>query len=248
MSFPTTIYGALGDRLVQTETQKLPLGTRLVLPDGRVFRYARAGASDLDIGKLMQECVVSSGHTKDRVPAVAAIGATQVTITNATTAITAGMYAEGYLFINNEAGEGQICTIKSHAVAGATDTCVITLEDEDALTVALTASSRVGLRKNLYKDIIVNPISATGVPIGVTPRSITAEWYGWLQTWGPCAVLTNGVLVLGKAIGPGGTTVGSVDVYPLNSVDASGQEPAIGWVMSVGATTEYSLVFLTIAP
>ena len=250
MSFPLSITGPFDKWLTPNITQRAPLGTRMTFPDGRVFRYAKAGATALDIGKVMQECVVTTGHTKDLVPAATAIGETVVTLTNATTAVTANMYAEGYLFVNAGPGVGQTCTIKSHpAEATGIGNYCVTLEPEDALQVALVAAtSKIGVRKNLYKDIVVAAIAKTGPPIGVTPSAVTEEYYFWLQTWGPCAVLTNGTVIRALAVGPSGTTAGAVDVYPLNSVDASGQEPAIGWVMSVAATTEYSLVFLTIAP
>ncbi len=250
MSFTNTLYGPLGSRLVATAAQKCPLGTRLVLPGSRVFHYTKAGAVALDIGKVMQQAVVTSGHTKDlAVAAVAAIGATSVTITNATTALVKDDYAEGYLFVNNEAGEGQICTIKTHpAEATGSASCVITLEEEDALTVALTTASKVGLRVNEYKNVVVNPTTITGIPVGVTPIAVPLSYYFWLQTWGPANVLTNGTVIRGLTVVPSGTTAGAVDVYPLNSVDTSGQQPVVGTVMSVGATTEYSLVFLTLAP
>lgn len=251
MSFPLTITGPYDGWLTPTSTQKMPLGSRMVFPDsGRVFHYALAGALDLAIGRVMQEAVVTSGHTKDLVPAAAAIGAATVTLTNSTTAVTKDMYAEGYLFINAGAGAGQIATIKTHpAEATGIGNFCVTLEDEDALKVALVAAtSKVGLRKNLYKDVVVAAIAKTAPPIGVTPCAVTAAYYCWLQTWGPCAVLTNGTVIVSLNLAPSGTTAGSVDVYPLNSVAASGQEPVIGWVMSVGATAEHSLVFLTIAP
>lgn len=250
MAFPNTVYGRLGDAKAESSTAKLPLGTRMVLPDGRVYRYTKNGAVALSIARLCQESVVVSGHGVDlAVASAAAIGATTVTLTNATTAITANEYAQGYLFVNDVDGEGQICTIKSHpAEATGSGSVVMTLEAEDALTVALTTSSQVGLRYNPYKNVLVNPTTATGVPVGVTPISVTANYYFWLQTWGPAAVLTNGTVIVGKTVAPGATTPGSVDVYPLNSVDASGQQPVVGIVQTVGATTEYSLVYLTIAP
>ena len=250
MSFSSTIYGPLADRLDESSTQRQPLGTRLILPDGRVFRYCKNGGVALSIGRLVQEAVVTTGHDKDlAVAAAAAVGATAVTITNATTAIVANDYKEGYIFFNTAAGVGQICTIKSHpAEATGTGSCVITLEDEDALKVALTTASKAGLRKNIFDDVVVAPTTATGVPIGVCPNAVTINYFFWLQTWGPAAVLTNGTVLRGKTVIPGATTDGSVDVYPLNSVDASGQQPVVGTVMTVGATGEHSLVFLTLAP
>ncbi len=245
-----TIEGPVNDRLAESAAQKRPLGTRLELPDGRVFRYTKAGGVALDIGKLMAAAVVTTGHIKDlAVAATAAIGDTSLTITNATTAITEDQYAEGYVFFNTAAGQGQICTIRSHPAETTTSgSCVLRLEDEDALTVALTTSSKCGLRKNIYKDVIVSPNPITGIPVGVTPIAVTEDYYFWLQTWGPAAVLTNGVLVLGQKVATGETTPGSVDVVPVNSNSSDGPEADVGLVINLGATTEYSLVFLTIAP
>ena len=159
MSFPNTIYGRIKDAKVEHVTQRNPLGTRMVLPDGRVYRYTKNGAVALSIARLCQESVVVSGHGTDlAVVSAAAVGATTVTLTNATTAITKDEYAEGVLFVNDVDGEGQICVIKSHpAESTGTGSVVITLEAEDALTVALTVSSQCGLRYNPYKGVLVAP-------------------------------------------------------------------------------------------
>lgn len=241
MSFPTRLYGRHGTVLAESATKKYPLGTPLELPDGRVYRYTRAGGTALDIGKLMQEAVVITGHTCDQAAAAAVIGATQVTVTLVTNNVTVNQYAEGYLFIDSGPGAGQMCTIKSHPAAAATATCVFTLEDEDALTVALTIASDVGLRKNLWDGAIVFPTTITGAPVGVTPRAVTEDYYCWLQTWGPAAVLTAGVLVRGNNVVPM-TTAGAV------GPSAGDLFPVVGVCMSVAPTTEYSLVYLTIAP
>lgn len=247
MSFPNTLYGPV--RLAATPTQTHPLGSRLVFPDGRIFRYAKAGAVALDVAKVCQESVVVTGHDTGLVVAAAAIGATTVTVTNATTAITKDMYKGGYLFVNSAAnpGAGQVCKIESHpAESTGSGTVVITLAQEDALRVALTAASTVGLRKNQFDSVLVAPTAVTGIPVGVSPHAVIASYYFWAQTRGTCAVLTNGTVIRGLTVTPSATTPGAVDVYPLNSVDGGGQAPVIGIVQTVGATTDYSLVFLTI--
>lgn len=241
MSFPTTIYGHLADRLTQTTDQKHPLGTRMVLPDGRVFRYARAGAVTLAIGKLMQESVVLTDHGVDMTATAADIGDKKVTAYLLTTAIDPNEYKEGYLFIDSGAGAGQVCTIKSHPAGTASADCEFTLEDEDALTVALTTASDIGLRLNPYDGVLVMPTSLTGIPVGVTPIAVTTPNYFWLQTWGPAAVLTAGDVLVGNNVVPL-TTVGAVGPSTSHLL------PVVGTVMSVASSTEYSLVFLTIAP
>ncbi len=244
MGFSNRIQGAWGQQFQVHSTKKLPLGTVMELGDGREFVYSRAGAVALDAGKVMQQAVVISGHTKDLVPAATAIGARAVTLTNATTAITADMYAEGSLFVNAGAGLGYRYRIKSNAAESTgSGTCVFTLEEDDQIQVALVAaSSKIGLRKHLADGAIVAPTTFTGIVAGVTVVPVTALYYCWLLIKGTTAALTNGTVIVGMAVNRSETTAGAVDVYPLNSVDTSGQQPAIGFVESVAASTEYSLV------
>lgn len=239
----TNVLGGVFDLFAESATQLLPLGSKVVQGD-RVFRYVKNGAAGIARGKLVAGAAAPSDHDVDLAVAVAAAsGATQVTITNgASTALTANMYAGGYLFVNDEAGEGQCLRIKSHPAASTSASCVITLYDP--LTVALTTASQVGLRKNPYADIVVSPTTPAASPLGVTCCALTANYFGFIQTAGPCAVLTNGTVLVGKKCAVGLTTAGSVDVTPLNSVDAGGQEPCVGIVMTVGGTGEYSLVNL----
>ncbi len=244
MGFDLKIQGNWGQQFQTSSTKKLPFGTVMELPDGREFVYARAGAVALDVGKVMQQAVVISGHTKDLVPAATVIGANTVTLTNSTTAITADMYAEGTLFVNAGAGLGYSYHIKSHpAEATGSATCLFTLEEDDALQVALVAAtSKCGLRKHTCDGVLVAPTTFTGVVVGVTVCAVTENYYCWLLKKGATAALTNGTVIVGKAVNRSETTAGAVDVYPLNSSATSGQQPMIGFVESVGATAEYSLV------
>ena len=234
------IPGSEGLQFEITSDVRQPFGTIMEMPDGQEFVYARAGALDLAIARVMQESVVVSGHeTALAVYQTTAIGATEVKLTNATTAMTKDMYAGGTIFIK----DGQCLKIKSHpAEATGSGTVVMTLEEGSALKVALTTASRVGLRKHKCDGVLIAPISFTGVVAGVTVCAVTALYCCWLLTKGRGSVLTNGTLVLGRAVNRSETTPGAVDVYPLNSVDTSGQQPMLGFVETVGATAEYSLV------
>lgn len=244
MSFPLKIQGTWGQQFNTTVGKKLPFGTVMELPDGREFVYARNGAVELAAGRVTQQAVVVSGHEKDLVPAVTAAGATTVSLTNATTAITANMYAEGSLWVSDGAGEGYSYHIKSNpAEATGTGTCVFTLEEDDAIQVALVvATSKVGLRKAKCDGVLVAPTSFTGVVVGVTSCIVAASYYCWLLIKGAGSVLTNGTLVLGRGVTRSETTAGAVDVLPLNSVDTGGQQPMLGFVETLSATTNYTLV------
>ena len=249
MTLSNRVYGQPGDEFSIRATQKdMRLGTIMEMSNGDEFVYLKNGAVELAVGRLVQQAAVTSGHGVDVAVAVAAaVGATSVTITNKTTAITKDMYADGTLFVNDEAGEGYHYRIKSHpAEATLTGTCVITLYEQTPIQVALTVASQVGLRKNKYQDVIVAPTAFTGIIVGATVRVVTAAYYFWAKKLGDAVMLTNGTVILGKAFTRSGAVAGAIDVYPLNSVDASGQEPMLGTVQSVGATGEYSLCYLNI--
>lgn len=236
------IQGSEGMQFEHTSGKKRPFGAKMVFPDGREFVYCQAGGTALDTGKLMQQAVVTSGHEADLVVLTGAVNATTVTFTNVTTAITADMYAEGYMFVNDEAGEGYLYKIKSNlAESTGTGTGTLTLEEGSAIRVALTTSSEFGLRKHLCDEVVVAPTTETGCLVGATVRAVTEDYYCWLQKKGLCVVLANGTVVKGSQVARGVTTPGSVD-----TLCGDGTVANIGECVSVAASTEYCLINLDI--
>lgn len=231
----------------ESADQAFPIGAALITDDG-VFRYAKNGGVAVTIGKLLQQAArAGSDHDANlAVAVVAVVGATSVIITNgSSTAITADMYKDGYLFVNDADGEGAMYKIKSHPAAATTATCAIKLVDP--LEVALTTSSEVGLRKNLYDGVIVNPVTPTGSPVGVVNlSSFTANYYGWIKTKGITALLAEGTLVVGMHCKASVTTAGAVT--PHNNLTDT-NPVIVGIVLVVpGATTEYGLVKIDLDP
>jgi len=257
MAFPNIVNGHYGMEKESTTSKKRRLGTKMVLPDGRVFFYGYTGEA-VTAGKITMGKATSSGHIKDLAIAAAvsanASGIGAITVTNATTAISGseyytgsrgdvGDYEDGYIFVNDAAGEGQCWPIWRHSAATSSGTLTIDLFENDFVVTALTTSSEVGLAKTPYAAVElwdVNDID--GVVAGIPNRDIASGSYGWFQTAGPCAVLTNGTVVVGKNMMTGSTTDGSGDVI----ADDSSAEFLIGGVINVAATTEYSLVDLQI--
>ena len=130
MAFTVEIQGSFGDEKVTSTTKKNRIGARMVLPDGSRFVYASAGEA-ITAGKITMGAQTSAGHIKDlAVRSAAAAGATQIVLTNVTTTVTAsssytgtgttvGDYEDGYVFINDAIGEGQMWSIKNHSAATA---------------------------------------------------------------------------------------------------------------------------------
>lgn len=247
MAFPNIQFGDYGDELRTSSINDfgVQFGQLMMLPGGELYRFAKAGSLALSPGKLAQQAVVQTGHTKDlAVYAAAAAEDSSVRVTSATTIITKDMYTDGYLFVNDAAGEGQQRKIKSHSVGTATNSVItFTLHPNQPLKVALTTSSEVGLRKSPWDGLLVCPTTQTGVVAGLTVVDVTAAYYCWVQLAGPVCVLTNGTVVVGKGVIPSTTTPGAVDVAATNT-----DYNVLGYVMSVAASTEYSLVMLNILP
>ena len=228
------------DPASESISQLWPFGTRLQYGE-KIFRYAGNAAVALDAGKVIQQAALVSGHELDMVTAAAAVGDTTVTVTPVTTNITANQYQDGYLFGNDQAGEGINYQVLSNPAITATATGVLTLKDP--IHTAWTSSVQTGLRKNPYDAVIVVPVTTmTGIPVGVVNKNVTASYYFWLQTRGPAAIFGVGSLVAGhNATMNLTTTAGSV-----KPDDGNGTLPVIGRVMTVAVTTEHSLIFVTL--
>jgi hypothetical protein len=227
-----------------TNFGQLRLGARIVTRDGRVFRFARVGAVAAVAGSVYQAAAAVPNHLA-QTPAAAAVGATQVVITTlGATAATENQYAEGYLQVDTTPGNGIMYGINSHLANAGSAAFTVNLEKDDAIQVALTTASRVGLIANPYSAIIVTPTTATNVIVGVPLVAAAINAYCWIQTWGACPVLINGTPGVGVAVVNGATTAGSVDVA---AVAAEINTRVLGIMLQVGVSTKNNAVFLKIA-
>lgn len=218
-------------------TQMTELGARAVSPDGRVFRYVKAGGTALVPGKLQQASAIVANHQNIAVAAAAAIGATSVTVTLGATAATANQYSGGVLIVNDATGEGHTYKIKSHPAAEASASLVVTLED--AIVVALTTSSEISLIANLYSGVIVNPTTPTASPVGVAIYPVAASEFGWIQTKGIVSCLNDGGTAVGLAVAPSQATAGAVKTG-ATTLDS------VGRAYQAATSTEYNAIFIAL--
>lgn len=235
----------IGSGVTPANFGQLRLGARFMTRDGRVFRWCRMGAVAGVPGSLYQSSVIVPNHLA-QTPAAAAVGATAVTITTlGATAATQNQYGEGWLQVDTTPGQGQMYGIDSHLANAGSAALILNLYKDDAIQVALTTSSRVGLIANPYADVLVVPTTATGVVVGVPHALITAASYGWLQTWGPCALLINGTPANGVSVINSATTAGAADVAAVANEAAT---RFVGRMMQIGVSGKNNAVMLMIAP
>jgi hypothetical protein len=143
------------------------------------------------------------------------------------------------LNVNDNTGQGINYLIAGHAAHAGSGTLVVKLAEP--IKVALATTTEVTLVANPYSAVIVNPGAIAHRELGVNNVSITNAYYGWLQSGGDCAVLSDGAVTKGVECIASDATAGAVEIR----VDAT-VVPAVGFALETSVTTEYSQFCLTI--
>ena len=228
----------------ESSTAKARIGSRLALGDGRVFYYALNGSSALAAGKLIGSPIVATEKETNMAQAEA-IGSKQVDMVAVNT-VTADQYAEGYLTVVNDTGEGQTYKIKGNTAAASAATTTVYLYD--GLVTALDTTSDVIIAPNIFRSVTLNG-DVIRFTVGVPLIPVTASYYFWCQTWGPVGVLCGDSLgnaaterwchpasstgeFVSTAGGVAGTQIIGYQIYDSTDV----------------VDTEYHLIYLTCLP
>lgn len=206
--------------------------------DGRVFRFAKAGATALDHGKLMVNADLNADVVNKLVARTYAAGVTEVII-DAAGAIAADAYKGGYFTINDATGEGYSYLVTGNSVT--TGAAELTVYLAQPTIAALTIDvSEASLSKHEYDAVVVSATDQADMPVGVPNVDVTAAYYCWLQTGGKCAVLADEAVTRGLALTTGTGVAGAVE-----ALDAAG-EFQIGVASEALVDTEYRPAFLTL--
>ncbi len=251
MSFPNVIFGSYGDEFTAQSTKigSLPLGKKMELPDGRQFIHSKAGGTTLVRGNLtMATDTVDNNDTDQALASAASVGATTVTITLGDAAVSVDYYADGYAVVNADTAKGEIYRIKSNLSAAASSSCVLTFEN-GIQTAFGAATTKLGLRKNQFDAVVIwKGGTVVGMPTGIPPTEVTADYYFWLQRRGEAGCFVDGSHTLGDGLVPSTEGVdGALDAVIAGSVSATTwEQTVVGYVMTVQASTEYGMCYLTL--
>lgn len=229
------------DQDVRSTTTSRVNGVRLgevgVTVDGRVYRYAQAGGTDLDPGKLCVNADANADVVNKTVARTYAAG-TQEVIIDAGGAIAADAYIDGTLAITDATGEGVLSRVVGNTVT--TGAAELTVFLQEPIPVALTIDvSEATLLKSPWDDIVISATDQADQPVGVPNVLIDDADYGWVQTGGMCAVWADESYARGAALTIGTGTAGQVE-----ALDAAG-EPQIGIATIAGVDTEFRQAYLT---
>lgn len=222
-----------------SKTKKEQIGTLRILQDGRKFRYAKAGASDLAAGKMGVAAQVAAAVTNKTCPAIA-VGAKQLTLTIGSATYAADYFAGGFMHINDADGEGHAYPIESSTAVAASTSITVTLEE--GIKVALLVTSEFTLIHSPWMAV-VESATEENLPVGIPVVAVTATYYYWAQTGGPAICLAVGTAPVGCNLVLGGTA-GALDTGAATDGDTM---PIVGIAFgTVGVATEYKPVYLTI--
>jgi hypothetical protein len=205
----------------------------MVLPDGRMFRYAKVGATATVAGSLYEAEAPTANWNNENATVAAAVAAVSVTVDVATTP-SADDFTDGYLV---DETNGCTYSIKENTAA---DPTVLTLNDP--LIVDIATGDTLSMFRSLYHSVIVKTAADAASPVlGVAPCIQTALYYGWLQTYGLCGVLVEDTIVVGD-----NCVASPVNDAGAVSAAADDTNQLVGAVLEIGANTEIGTIFLSI--
>jgi len=249
MAFPLTVNLSYGMEKRETSDQRHKLGTRATTPDGRVFYYAEcSGTAITRGGQIVDGIAAVAAHDMDLAATATSAGATSFTSGTSLT-VTKDQYADGYVYFNDGPGEGQIYKVKSNTAVSSAAGLSITIDEPDGIITALTTSSLFGLMYSPYKDvkIIDGDGTMTTGPVGVTAMPVTADYFCWVQTAGPAAILMGAqVDIVGDAI-TWSQESGESGTAERTDYSDEADNATIGQSMGIpSVATDYSWVMLDI--
>lgn len=227
------------DARTVSATQLHKLGSVAETADGRIFRYAAAGAVNLVAGKVNNTVATVANHTNIAVATAAAVGARSVNVTLGATATTAGQYDGGYLVVIDVAGQGAAYRIAGTPVIALSTSGVIQLEE--GIATALTTSSKVSLVPNPWAGSIVTAAAAALFCNGSNNVAVTALNYYWSQTGGIASVLSDGAITKNAGAIVSASVAGALTIELAATVTQR-----VGVAPELTVDTKYYPVFLTL--
>jgi hypothetical protein len=236
----------------ESSTAKHKIGTRMQLADGRVFYYA-LNVEALTAGLL---CFSKPTHADNTAmvttTASAAVGAKTISsMTVGGTAITVNEFAEGWLITQKVSGTGNCYKIKSHT-SGTSAGTNLDIVLYDPLVQAIATTTEVTFAYNPFYKVLSGTAVVTSPPAGVALRAFTSAYYGWLQTWGVCAIQHDeaGSLTIGMRV-HASTEEGAVTGYTTNTETTGGGKiyPHVGYNYGqVAVDAEWTPIMLQLHP
>lgn len=274
MSFPRIMWSDFGEELKTYQDtlgfERYDQGQKMMLPDGRTFRFARTGGTTLVAGTLQQSAVPVANHIGQTIVTATAVGATAIAVTLGATAMDYDLYGGGV--ISDESGgtgKGFYYPIVlargnfNNALANAAASAAISVPLQTGYSVnpAINTSDVVSLIMNPWKNVVINATAQTAPTCGVAnfaavthgsinttggnARGVQMGDLTWIQTAGICLVRTDtSTVVAGQPVASSSATAGDV---MLATTASTATNPFVGQCIRVASSGNWSTINLMIA-
>jgi len=200
----------------ESATAKYDLGEKLEFSDGRVFRYTKAGAS-ITAGHLVAQDFSAGNIAEfdDATISPVAAGSTVITITaSALSGVDdVNELAGSYLMTIDGTGEYYSYKIKSHTVESS-NAVEFTLFDPLHAAV-VSGETDLQIIAPAFRAVVpcatTTDANSDTMPVGVSHRTLTSGYYGWIQTSGIASVRFDANSVTATDVHAGRPVVPSVN-------------------------------------
>ncbi len=243
MSYPRIQNGSELDTYNTYTSETTPfVGQKMVIEDGRTFRFVEAAGTALINGRTTQSSVPLAGAIDEAVDTMAAGVRTLTGVVSTGINPAKDLFKGGYVHVLTPAQLGPIMRIKSNPLFASNTGSLVLFND---LPVAIAAGDKVTYVESPFRDVFLTPTTATGPVVGIVVVAVSANEYGWIATGGPARVLTQGTIVIGYGVMPSDGTTGAVEDWVPDADAGSGaMSQPLGVVMLVKADGEKSPIFL----
>lgn len=219
---------------------------QMVMDDktGKIFRYVLNGGAAQVVGNLLQASAQDTTYENMAVGTAAAAGDTVLQVTNGTATITNAQFVGGSIIIYTA---GTIAIGDEYTILAVTGTLTtggalqVTLDRP--LRAAVTTSAKVNMKRSLFSGVIQFPVTTqTEIPVGTAIYPIAIAEYGWIQTHGPCAMLSdNSTFAVGSMVSPSLAVAGAFGVNVAGTTHG-----VVGWARQAAASAHAIAGFLII--
>lgn len=249
MSLPNIVFGSEELTLDTSTNESTPVGTKMVIEDGRTFRFSENAGTAAVAGRVFMAAVHTVANNGAQAVDTLAAGVSVLTGVGASNAAVAvNLLKDGYIFVDTAAQLDSIHRIKSNTniASGGTGSVTLYSPTTDAISAAETVSYIV----NSYRNIVIAAAPQTAPVVGVITTAIAADSFGWIATGGLTKVLVDGSWLNGDEVIASDGTAGSLEIRSYQeATDANrARENAhtAGYSAMIGSTGLYGICFLTL--
>lgn len=210
---------------------------------GKAFRYVLNGGVAQVVGNLLQESAQNTQFENMAVLATAA-GSNYINVTNGTTTVVPSEFIGGSILIYTA---GTIAVGDEYTITGVqgvlTSGGAMQVYIDQPLRAAMTTSAKVVMKKSAWSGVVQFPVTTqTGMPVGVSIYPIAIGEYGFVQTHGPAAGLSdNSTFAVGSMLSPSLAVAGAFGVNVAGTTHGT-----VGWAREAAASAKGISIFLMI--